>query len=97
MFIPWVESWVTESKIREEMEECGFGQLGKVDFVESMTKRKHSKVYMHFTKVDEAVREHLESGKNVKVFYNGTYFWKVMKSNYVHKERVTSKKFEFSE
>jgi len=32
----------------------------------------------------------------LKVFYNGTYFWKVMKSNYVHKERA-AKKFELTE
>jgi hypothetical protein len=45
------------------------------------------------------VKAHLDGGKQMKVFYNGTYFWKVMKSNYVHKERAAApaKKFELTE
>tara|TARA_B110000881_G_C18187798_1_gene323289 strand:- start:68 stop:412 length:345 start_codon:yes stop_codon:yes gene_type:complete len=98
MFIPWVETWVTEEKVRQEMEECGFGTLAKVDFVEVATKRKHSKVYLHFSIVDEDVKAHLDGGKQMKVFYNGTYFWKLMKSNYVHKDRsAPAKKFELTE
>ena len=99
MFIPWVETWVTEEKVRQEMEECGFGTLVKVDFVEVATKRKHSKVYLHFSIVDEDVKAHLDGGKQMKVFYNGTYFWKLMKSNYVHKEKAAApaKKFELTE
>ena len=80
------------------MEECGFGTLVKVDFVEVATKRKHSKVYLHFSIVDEDVKAHLDGGKQMKVFYNGTYFWKLMKSNYVHKDRsAPAKKFELTE
>ena len=80
------------------MEECGFGTLAKVDFVEVATKRKHSKVYLHFSIVDEDVKAHLDGGKQMKVFYNGTYFWKLMKSNYVHKDRsAPAKKFELTE
>ena len=80
------------------MEECGFGTLAKVDFVEVATKRKHSKVYLHFSSVDDDVKAHLDGGKQMKVFYNGTYFWKLMKSNYVHKDRsAPAKKFELTE
>jgi hypothetical protein len=97
MFIPWVEEWTTEEMIRKELGECGWGEIVKVDFVFSSHKRKHYKVYVHFKSVPEDVRTHLDGGKHVKVYYNGTYFWKVTKSRYEHKEKVEVKKYELSE
>ena len=75
--IPWVESWVTEDKIRREGEKGGFGTPIKVDFVEVDTKHKHSKVYIHFSSVVADVKAHLDGDKKLKVFYNGNYFWKL--------------------
>ena len=99
VFIPWVEEWVTTGMVRKELGECGWGEIEKVDFLFSAHKRKHYKVYVHFKSVQDDVRAHLDSGKNVKVYYNGTYYWKVSKSQYVHKEKETKldKKYELSE
>jgi len=85
-FIPWAENWVGEDMVRKELGECGWGEIKKVDFVKSHQKREHWKVYIHFTRLPEEVKLHLENGNHVKVYYKGTYYWKVFKSKYVHKE-----------
>ena len=85
-FIPWAENWVCEDMVRKELGECGWGEIKKVDFVKSHQKREHWKVYIHFTRLPEEVKLHLETGNHVKVYYKGTYYWKVFKSKYVHKE-----------
>ena len=99
VFIPWVEEWTTEAMVRKEMGECGWGEIEKVDFIFSTHKRNHYKVYIHFKSVPTDVMDHLDSGKNVKVYYNGTYYWKVSKSKYVHKEMFpkVENKYELSE
>jgi len=93
VFIPWAETWVGEEKVRKELGECGWGEIKKVDFVKSDQKRKHWKVYIHFTSLPEEVKLHLDNGNHVKVYYNGTYYWKVFKSKYVH---LTESKYELS-
>ena len=85
-FIPWAENWVGEDMVRKEFGECGWGEIKKVDFVKSHQKREHWKVYIHFTRLPEEVKLHLDTGNHVKVYYKGTYYWKVFKSKYVHKE-----------
>ena len=97
MFIQWVEEWTTEAMIRNELGECGWGEIAKVDFIFSSHKRNHYKVYIHFKSVPDDVRVHLDSGKHVKVYYKGTYFWKVTKSRYVHKEKGVSAKYVLSD
>jgi hypothetical protein len=95
VFIPWAENWVGEGMVRKELGECGWGEIKKVDFVKSHQKREHWKVYIHFTRLPEEVKLHLDNGNHVKVYYKGTYFWKVFKSKYVHKEDKV-RKYELS-
>ena len=95
VMIPWVETWVDESKIREELSECAWGEIEKVDMrLVTHGKREHLKVFIHFkTFTDADVMNHLDNSNEIKVFYNKTFFWKVRKSKYVHKEEP-KKKFE---
>jgi hypothetical protein len=95
VFIPWAENWVGEGMVRKEIGECGWGEIKKVDFVKSHQKREHWKVYIHLKSLPEEVKLHLDNGNHVKVYYKGTYFWKVFKSKYVHKED-TVRKYELS-
>ena len=77
MVIPWVESCVTDDKIQTDVKKGGFGTPNKVNFVKVDTTRQHNKVYIHFSSVVEDVKAHLDGDKELKVFYNGNYFWKL--------------------
>ena len=88
VMIPWAETWVDEARVRKEFEDSDFGTIGKVDLVHrDQGKRPHQKIFIHFTEINADYKDHLENGNEIKVFYNGTYFWKVRKSNYVHQEK----------
>ena len=75
--------------------ECGWGELVDIQIINVQHgKRAHSKVFIHYkTFPDKAVENHLSQGNEIKVYYNNTFFWKVRKSKYVHKEEP-KKKFE---
>ena len=94
VMVPWAETWVDETRVRNEFDDSEFGTIGKVDLVHrDQGKRPHLKIFIHFTEINPDYKEHLEKGNEIKVFYNGTYFWKVRKSNYIHNEsRDTPKK-----
>ena len=97
VMIPWAETWVDEQRIREEFSDSEFGNIIKVDLVHrEQGKRPHQKIYIHIKDINEQYREHLETGKEIKIYYNGTYFWKVRKSNYKHNSQreTPSKKIE---
>tara|TARA_B110001450_G_scaffold226295_1_gene224973 strand:+ start:172 stop:570 length:399 start_codon:yes stop_codon:yes gene_type:complete len=91
--IPWAETWVDQARIMTEFDELDFGTINKVDIVHrTQGKRPHQKIFIHFSDFNEEYMAHLESGKEIKVFYNGSYFWKVRKSNYSHSERNSAPK-----
>ena len=86
--IPWAETWVEADRIIQEFEETGFGKVTKVDMVyRDQGKRPHQKIFIHFSVINDEYKAHLETGKDIKVFYNGTFFWKVRKSNYSHHDK----------
>ena len=88
VMIPWAETWVTEDRIIQEFQESGFGNVAKVDMVyREQGKRPHQKVFIHITEINEEYKQHLEAGNEIKIHYNGTYFWKVRKSNYRHNDQ----------
>ena len=87
VMIPWAETWVTEEQITTEFHEADFGKVQQVDMVpRDQGKRPHQKIFIHFTEINPEYAAHLdktdENGKQneIKVHYNGTYFWKVRKS-----------------
>ena len=93
VMIPWAETWVEEQLVTQEFGEVDFGTILKVDLVHRQQgKRPHQKIFIHFSEINPDYKAHLESGKEIKVFYNGSYFWKVRQSNYSHKDKMTTPK-----
>ena len=97
--IPWVEVWVMKEMVEEVMGELGWGDICGVDFVyrgdvknkSGHTTREHYKVFVHYSNTkgmeSSGAKEMLEKGTSAKVWYSDSYYWKVMKSNYVHEEK----------
>tara|TARA_B110000240_G_scaffold175834_1_gene203321 strand:+ start:313 stop:690 length:378 start_codon:yes stop_codon:yes gene_type:complete len=86
VMIPWAEVWVDEERVSREFREAGFGNIDKVDLVERTEgKREHLKIFVHISSINSEYKTHLDGGSEIKVFYNGNYFWKVRKSTYVHR------------
>ena len=86
VMIPWAEVWVDEERVSREFREAGFGNIDKVDLVaRTEGKREHLKIFVHISSINSEYKTHLDGGSEIKVFYNGNYFWKVRKSTYVHR------------
>ena len=97
--IPWVEMWVMREMVEEVMCDLGWGDICGVDFVyraAGMNKsghktREHYKVFVHYRETEgmesSGAKEMLDKGTSAKVWYSESYYWKVMKSNYVHEEK----------
>ena len=86
VMIPWAEVWVDEERVIREFRDAGFGNIDKVDLVERTEgKREHLKIFVHISSINSEYKTHLDGGSEIKVFYNGNYFWKVRKSTYVHR------------
>ena len=86
VMIPWAEVWVDEERVSREFRDAGFGNIDKVDLVERTEgKREHLKIFVHISSINSEYKTHLDGGSEIKVFYNGNYFWKVRKSTYVHR------------
>ena len=100
VMIPWVEVWVMDEMITSGMSELCWGEILGVDFVyrEGNGKRGHYKVFVHYKSVEglekSGGKEMLDKGNDAKVWYSENYFWKVRKSNYVHRKVVEKTKFE---
>lgn len=101
--IPWVEVWVMGEMVEEVMCELGWGEICGVDFVyrgagmnkSGHTTREHYKVFVHYRETEgmdsSGAKDMLEKGKSAKVWYSEIYYWKVMKSNYVHEDKEKKK------
>ena len=65
MFIPWLEDWVTESKVKSEFVKLGWGWVSSVQLVKvDKGKRPHQKCYIHFETISaegKDIVEHLSS------------------------------------
>jgi hypothetical protein len=91
MFIPWLEDWVTESKVKSEFVKLGWGWVSSVQLVRvDKGKRPHQKCYIHFETISSEGRDivdhlssepmEMEGGRKVyaevKVYYRpGTDYY----------------------
>ena len=97
VMIPWVEVWVMDEMITSVMSELCWGEILGVDFVyrEGNGKRGHYRC-LCTTRVWKVLRRVVgrkcDKGNDAKVWWR-EYFWKVRKSNYVHR-KVEKTKFE---
>lgn len=78
--IPRVNTDISESHIRKTLEELNLGKIEGIDIV-SRNKEKYNRVFVHlkWNNLENALlaREFLSSGKEIKVFYDEFWFWKI--------------------
>ena len=83
--IPYVEPNITESHIRETLENYNLGTLERIDIVHRYSKKgEHSnRVFVHFSKWNDTenaiiTRERLLNGLNIKIPCGyPRFFWKI--------------------
>ena len=87
LVIPWAEKWQTRQEIEDIFRALDWGHISKVDIIPRTTKRPHNTVYIHFSRwfddhCAKTAYNNFMKGNYIKVFYNSTYFWKVLRSDW---------------
>jgi hypothetical protein len=79
--IPRVLQTITEQQIRKTFDELQLGIIHKIDIRQG--DKEFNRAFIHFRKwhsSDNAAiaKERFKNGLDIKVIYDGTWFWKVM-------------------
>jgi hypothetical protein len=82
--IPRVYPNITESFIRNILDELNMGTLERVDIVRKNTGKgeQFNRVFIHFRHWNDTenaciARERLLNGKEIKIIYDDPWFWKI--------------------
>ena len=83
--IPRVFPNIHEKRIRAILDALQLGEISQIDIVNKTTEKgeKYNRVFIHFhhwftsNANAETARERLLSGKEIKIIYDGPWFWKV--------------------
>ncbi len=69
---------ISDKHIRETLEELNIGKITKIDII---SKNNYNLVFVHlkWNNTENAICAHqlLSSGKEIKVFYDAFWFWKI--------------------
>ena len=95
VYLPHVFTAIGKQQITDVFESQYIGRVGRIDFI-SKTDNKgksYNAVYVHFkywhdNETTQKMRKQLDSGENVNIYYDGKWFWTMMKN----KSSVSKKK-----
>ncbi len=79
--IPRILHTITEQQIRKIFDELQLGVIHKIDIRKG--DKEHNRAFIHFRKWNSygnanIAKERFNNGLDIKVIYDGTWFWKVM-------------------
>jgi len=79
--IPRVLQTITESQIHKIFDELQLGVIHKIDIRKG--DKEFNRAFVHFRKWSSSenaliAKERFKNGLDIKVIYDGTWFWKVM-------------------